>query len=155
MEIVIKSYSNLVTDVESTFPAIHLKSDNNRGNEMENHTFAVRAYSLTKNIWVKDYQPFFEVVAMLKREKYFIQELEWFYYTMLKDTACLLSHKIIFSEQAKTHEVKKRKAVYDLDSIIGRKEIFNRVSDSIEKTGSPKKEARLDELLDEANLAVL
>ena len=39
---------------------------------------------------------------MLKREKYYINELEHFYYTMLRDTAVLLSNKIIFSDAAKT-----------------------------------------------------
>ena len=50
MEVVLKSYSNLVTDVESPFPAIALKSD-----EIDKHTFAVRAFSLTRNVWIKDY----------------------------------------------------------------------------------------------------
>jgi len=43
---------------------------------------------------------------------------------MLKDTACLLSHKIIFSDEATTTEVKKRRLVYDIKSIIGRKKEF-------------------------------
>lgn len=150
MEVVLKNYSNLVTDVEGSFPAIALKGD-----EVEKHTFAVRAFSLTRNIWIKDYQPFFEVIAMLKREKYYIEGLEYFYYTMLRDTAVLLSNKIIFSDAAKTQEVKKRRLVYDIKSIIGRKKIFERVSGSIKKSGSPKKEANIDELLDSANRAVL
>jgi len=150
MEVVLKSYSNFVTDVESPFPAISLQTD-----EIRKYTFAVRAFSLTRNIWTKDFQPFFEVIAMLKREKYYVNNLEYFYYTMLRDTACLLSHKITFSEAAKTQEVKKRRLVYDIKSIIGRKKIFSRVSDSIQKTGSPKKEAKLEELLDDANRAVL
>ena len=150
MEVVLKNYSNLVTDVEGSSPAIDLKSD-----DIEKHTFAVRAFSLTRNVWIKDYQPFFEVIAMLKREKYYIEGLEYFYYTMLRDTAVLLSNKIIFSDAAKTQEVKKRRLVYDIKSIIGRKKIFERVSDSIKKSGSPKKEANIDELLDSANRAVL
>ena len=97
MEVVLKSYSNFVTDVESPFPAISLQSD-----EIRKYTFAVRAFSLTRNIWIKDFQPFFEVIAMLKRENYYVDDLEFFYYTMLKDTACLLSHKITFSQDAKT-----------------------------------------------------
>ena len=150
MEVVLKNYSNLVTDVEGSSPSIDLKSD-----DIEKHTFAVRAFSLTRNVWIKDYQPFFEVIAMLKREKYYVEGLEYFYYTMLRDTAVLLSNKIIFSDAAKTQEVKKRRLVYDIKSIIGRKQIFERVSDSIKKSGSPKKEANIDELLDSANRAVL
>lgn len=45
--------------------------------------------------------------------------------------------------------------VYDIKSIIGRKKIFDQVSHSIEQSGSPKKEAKIDDLLDEANRAVL
>lgn len=138
MEVVLKNYSNYVTDVESPFPAIAIQTE-----EVKRYTFAVRAFSLTRNIWIKDFQPFFEVIGMLKRENYYVNNLEYFYYTMLRDTACLLSHKIIFSEAAKTQEVKKRKLVYDIKSIIGRRAIFREVSNSIEKTGSPKKDAQI------------
>ena len=150
MEVVIKNYANFVTDVEQPFPAIHLKTD-----EIRQHTFAIRAFSLTRNIWIKDYQPFFEIIAMLKKEKYYVNELDYFYYTMLKDTACLLSHKIVFSNDAQTHEVKKRKLLYDIKSIINRKSIYKEVSHSIEKAGSPKKEAAIEQYLDDANKAVL
>jgi len=150
MEVVLKDYANFVTDVESPFPAIQLLTD-----EIRQYTFAVRAFSLTRNMWIKDYQPFFEVIAMLKREKYYVNDLEFFYYSMLKDTACLLSHKISFSEDAKTQEVKKRKLLYDIKSIIARKAVFREVSQSIEKSGSPKKEANIAQYLDEANQAVL
>jgi hypothetical protein len=44
---------------------------------------------------------------------------------MLKDTACLMSHKIVFSDQANAGEIKKRKMVYDIKSIIGRRRMFN------------------------------
>ena len=50
MEVVLKSYSNYVTDAESSFPAIALKPD-----EMNKYTFAIRAFSLTKHVWVKDF----------------------------------------------------------------------------------------------------
>jgi hypothetical protein len=104
-----------VTDVESPFPAIKLTSE-----DVRRYSFAVRAFSLTRNLWTKDFQPFFEVVAMLKREKYYVSNMEFFYYSMLRDTACLLSHKIIFSSEAETREVRKRRLVYDIKSIIGR-----------------------------------
>jgi len=119
MEVVLKNYSNYVTDVETIFPAISLTPD-----EIRRYTFAVRAYSLTRNVWIKDFQPLFEVIAMLRRENYYVEDMQYFYYTMLKDTACLLSHKIIFSDEATTTEVKKRRLVYDIKSIIGRKKEF-------------------------------
>lgn len=93
MEVVVKSYANFVTDVEGPFPAIDLKPA-----EMKKHSFAVRAFSLTKHVWIRDFQPFFEIINMLKREKYFVPGTEFYYYSMLRDTACLLSSKIVFSE---------------------------------------------------------
>jgi hypothetical protein len=38
---------------------------------------------------------------------------------MLKEAAVLLAHKIVFSEEAKTTIVKKRKLTYDIRTIIG------------------------------------
>ena len=64
MEVVLKSYANFVTDVESPFPAISLQSD-----EIRKYAFAVKAFSLTLYIWIKDFNPFFEVITMLNREK--------------------------------------------------------------------------------------
>jgi hypothetical protein len=116
MEVCLKSYSNYVTDVESSYPAIPLKPD-----EMKQHTFAIRAFSLTKHIWIKDYQPFFELINILKRENFFVEGTEFFFYSMLKNTAALISNKIVFSEAAKTMEVKKQRLVYDMKSIIGKK----------------------------------
>ena len=126
MEVAIKEPRNYVTDIESPFMSIRIDPV-----ELKNYTFAVRAYSLTRNIWIKDYQPFSEILTMLKRENYFVEDLTYFFYCMLKDTAALLSHKIIFSEQAQTAEVKKRKLVYDIKSIIGRKKIYDEVTGSI------------------------
>ena len=70
MEVVLKSYANYVTDVEATLPAIELKPD-----EVRKYTFAVRAFSLTKNIWIKDFLPLFEVIEMLRRDKIYINEM--------------------------------------------------------------------------------
>jgi hypothetical protein len=50
MEVVLKSYSNFVTDVESPFPAIKLTSE-----DVRRYSFAVRAFSLTRNLWTKDF----------------------------------------------------------------------------------------------------
>lgn len=50
MEVVIKDYSNYVTDVETPFSAITIVQD-----EVRKYTFSVRAYSLTRNIWIKDF----------------------------------------------------------------------------------------------------
>jgi len=43
MEVVIKDYSNYVTDIETPFSAITLVQD-----EIRKYTFSVRAYSMTR-----------------------------------------------------------------------------------------------------------
>jgi hypothetical protein len=50
MEVTLKSYNNFVTDITTPFYPIDLKSD-----EVRDYTISVRAFSLTRNIWVKDY----------------------------------------------------------------------------------------------------
>ena len=97
MEVVLKTAQNYVTDVENPMPALKLNSE-----DMTRYTFAIRAYSFTRKIWTKDFQPFFEVLAMLRRENYFAEGMEYFYYSMLRDSACLLCHKIVFAEAEKT-----------------------------------------------------
>lgn len=44
--------------------------------------------------------------------------------------------------------------MYDIKSIIGRKQIYQEVKGSIERTGSPKKDANIAEHLDEAGKEV-
>jgi hypothetical protein len=50
MEVVLKSYSNFVTDVEAPICGVYLNHD-----ELTKHTFAIRAFSLTKHVWIKDF----------------------------------------------------------------------------------------------------
>ena len=82
--------------------------------EINEWTISIRAYSLTRNLWIKDYQPLSEVVRILKKENYLTGNVKLLYYSMLRDAATLLSHKIVFSDEAKTVEVKKKKLTYDL-----------------------------------------
>lgn len=46
---------------------------------------------------------------------------------MLRDAAVLLSHKVVFSDEAKTTEVKKRKLTYDIRTVLGSKKELDRV----------------------------
>ena len=62
---------------------------------------------------------------------------EYFYYSMLKDMACLLSNKIMFTESARTQEIRKRRLVYDMKSVLARKEEFRRMSVRMQAEGSP------------------
>lgn len=122
MEVTLKSYNNFVTDVGSSFYPLDLEKD-----ELNEYTMGIRAYSLTRNVWIKDFQPLSEVVRILKRENYLTGNVKLLYYSMLKDAATLISHKIVFSEEAKTSEVKKQKLIYDIRDILNQKELFQRM----------------------------
>lgn len=50
MEITVKTHSNFVTNVNEPFLPIDLKSE-----ELGNLTISLRAFSLTRNLWIKDY----------------------------------------------------------------------------------------------------
>lgn len=65
MEVTIKSYSNYVTDVTVPFLPLDLNSE-----EIKNYTISLRAFSLTRNLWIKDYQPLTDVIWLLKKENY-------------------------------------------------------------------------------------
>ena len=43
---------------------------------------------------------------------------------MMRDAATLLSHKIVFSDEAKTTEVKRKKLTYNIKDILNQKEMF-------------------------------
>jgi hypothetical protein len=43
---------------------------------------------------------------------------------MLREAAVLLAHKIVFSDEAKNAEVKRRKFTYDIGTIISDKDKF-------------------------------
>jgi hypothetical protein len=65
MEVTLKSYNNYVTDVRYSFYPLDMDTD-----ELKEYTIGIRAYSLTRNIWIKDFQSLTEVVRILKKEKY-------------------------------------------------------------------------------------
>jgi len=52
MEVTIKFNNNFVTDVLNSFMPIDLHSK-----DVNSYQICLRAYSLTRNIWIKDYQP--------------------------------------------------------------------------------------------------
>lgn len=41
---------------------------------------------------------------------------------MLRDAAVLLAHKVIFSDEAKSTEIRRRKLTYDIRTVLGSKE---------------------------------
>lgn len=106
MEVTIKNSRNFVNDVRHAFPPLDISDE-----DFKEYTICIRAFSLTRNIWIKDYQSLVDIIRLLKREKYLTNEVKLIYYSMLRDAAVLLSHKMIFSEEAKTAEFKKRTMV--------------------------------------------
>lgn len=116
MEVTIKSFSNYVTDVKKSFPLIDLKNEK----QSKDYTISLRAFSMAKEQWIKDYQPLVEVIAMLKQDginwssesendanivnKASSSELEsilevskkanTFYYSMIRNAAVLMANKI-------------------------------------------------------------
>ena len=56
----VKSYSNFVTDVKRSFPSI--SAADVRGKEL---TLSLKAFSLARKTWIKDYQPLTEVIRLL------------------------------------------------------------------------------------------
>jgi hypothetical protein len=61
MEVTVKSYANYVTDCVGAFPSVNLLDA--RSKEL---TIQLKGFSLTRNIWIKDYQPLTEVIRLLK-----------------------------------------------------------------------------------------
>jgi len=122
MEIILKTNNNFVTDISTSFQP--LDSQSNKLNEWVVHT---RAFSLTRNVWIKDHMPLAEIIKILKQENYITDNLKLLYYSMIRDAAILLSHKIVFSDEAKTSEVKKKKLTFDIKSITVSKEEMERV----------------------------
>jgi hypothetical protein len=55
-----------------------------------------------------------EILEILKKENFITDNLKLLYYSMIRDAATLLAHKIAFSDEAKTTEIKKKTLTYDL-----------------------------------------
>jgi len=115
MDISIKTYTNFVKSASSTFSPIQLEK------ESEDYSLVLRAFSLSRNIWIKDTTSLKEVVDLLCKEGLLSAEAKLVYPSMLRDAATLLAHKIVFTEEAKTVEVRKRKLTYDMSDILGLK----------------------------------
>ena len=60
LEVTMKSYSNFVTNMKNSFPSI--SANDVQGKEL---TMSLKAFSLARKTWIKDYQPLTEVVRLL------------------------------------------------------------------------------------------
>lgn len=121
MEITMKTQSNFVTDVTSVFTPVDSVSP--KVNEFIIH---IRAFSLTRNVWIKDHMPLSELLGVLKKENFMFGDLRLLYFSMVRDAAILLANKIVFSEEAKTIEIKKKTLIYDIRDITKSKEDLER-----------------------------
>ena len=91
LEVTIKSYSNYVTDAKGPYPSISYTDVKGR-----EQTMSIKAFSLARKSWLKDYQPLNEVLKLLQKEGLLHQEVRNLYQSMLRNAAYLLAHKLIF-----------------------------------------------------------
>lgn len=78
------------------------------------------------------------------KEGYLTTNVKLIYYSMLRDAAILLSHKIVFSEEDKTTEIKKKKLTYDLRSLLNTKEEFQKLQEEFRDPPLPDKKKRAE-----------
>lgn len=90
LEVTMKSYSNFVTNMKNSFPSI--SANDVQGKEL---TMSLKAFSLARKTWIKDYQPLTEVVRLLQQDQLLHKDIKNFYYSMLRNAAILLAYKII------------------------------------------------------------
>jgi hypothetical protein len=109
MEVVLKTHNNYVTNINQPFQFIDTSA-----NKLNEWQLQLRAFSLTRNVWIKDQMPLYEVIKILRQENYMMNNIKNLYYTMIRDASAMLAHKIIFSDEAKTSEVKKKALSYDI-----------------------------------------
>lgn len=108
-----------MTDISKALPAIKL-SDSEL---TKDYTISLRAFSLAKEQWIKDYQPISEVIKLLQQEGMLTEDLRSFYYSMMRNAAVLLASKIVFqANPAQNVEIKKRKITYQVQNIINAKQ---------------------------------
>jgi len=81
----------------------------------------LRAYSVTRNIWIKDFQPLKGLIIALQKERYVSRNALLIYYNMIRDAWVLLAYRVKFSDNAKTREVKKQKVELDIWKLLGPK----------------------------------
>jgi hypothetical protein len=79
---------------------------------------------------------------MLKNENYINDNVKLLYYSMIRDAAVLLSHKIVFSDEAKTTEIKKRRLTYDIRTVLGSKDELDKARKEMKGIGTDSKEDR-------------
>ena len=93
LEVTIKTYSNFVTDLSSSFSSI--STSEVKGKEL---TLSIKAFSLARKTWIKDYQPLSEVIKLLQRDALLHPDIKNYYYSMLRNASILLAYKIILQE---------------------------------------------------------
>ena len=82
------------------------------------YVITIRAFSITRFLWIKDYLPLAELLELLASEGYISSNLRFIYYSMIRDAAQLLAHRVRFTSAARTREVRKQKVLFDLKQIL-------------------------------------
>lgn len=88
---------------------------------LSEYTVNIRAYSITRNLWIKDFQPLRSLIIALQKEKYISRNTMLVYYSMIRDACVLLAYRVKFSDNAKTREVRKQKVELDITRLLGPK----------------------------------
>ena len=112
MEVTLKTAKNYVTNIDQVMAPIRQK-------DMNNYIINLRAYSVTRNIWIKDHQPLKSLISALQRERYISRNTFLIYYSMIRDACVLLAYRVKFSDNAKTKEVKKIGRI-DVTDLLGK-----------------------------------
>lgn len=71
--------------------------------------------------------PLSDLIKILKAENYLLDNVKQLYFTMIRDAAIMLANKIIFSDEAKNTEVKKKALTYDIHDIQSSREEMERL----------------------------
>ena len=78
MEVTLKTSLNYVTNIDQVMPPIRQK-------DLNHYIINLRAYSVTRNIWIKDRQPLKSLILALQRERYVSRNAFLIYYNMIRD----------------------------------------------------------------------
>ena len=117
MEITLKTVKNYVENIDKPFPPL-------TQTDLHNYVINMRAFSITRNIWIKDFQPLRSLIVSLQKERYISKNTFLIYYSMIRDATVLLAYRVKFSDNAKTKEVKKQKVELDIKRLLGPKKLI-------------------------------
>lgn len=78
MQIIIRSLDSFVTEISQPFPTLDV------GRDLKDFNIVLKAYSVTRCVWVKYEQSLPEVVLILKQAGFMTDKVKLIYQSMLK-----------------------------------------------------------------------